>query len=281
MRDITNLPLPRKRGLNFQNLANSSEPTSTEMATQRAVRILDANYKKADLPEVIRTCTQLSQHEQNELLEVLQEFEDLFDGTLGDWKTEPFSFELKKDAKPYHSRAYPIPKVHKETILKEIKRLVELGVLEWQPMSEWAAPSFIQPKKNGTVRVLMDLRRLNERLVRKPFPLPKESTVLQELKGFTYATALDLNMGYYTIRLDPDASRICTIIFPWGKYSYKRLLMGVAGSPDIFQAKMSELMVDLEFVRTYLDDILPITKSSLSDTWINWKRYSQGCERQA
>ena len=78
-------------------------------------------------------------------------------------------------------------------------------------------------------------------------------------------TALDLNMGYYTIRLDPDASRICTIIFPWGKYSYKRLLMGIAGSPDIFQAKMSELMIDLEFVRTYLDDLLTITKSNLSD----------------
>jgi hypothetical protein len=37
--------------------------------------------------------------------------------------------------------------------------------------------------------------------------------VLQELEGFTFATALDLNMGYYTIRLDPDASKICTIIF--------------------------------------------------------------------
>ena len=72
-------------------------------------------------------------------------------------------------------------------------------------------------------------------------------------------------MGYYTIRLDPDASRICTIIFPWGKYSYKRLPMGIAGSPDIFQAKMSELMINLEFVRTYLDDLLTITKLDLSD----------------
>ena len=45
---------------------------------------------------------------------------------------------------------------------------------------------------------------------------------------------IDLNMGYYTIRLDPDASRICTVIFPWEKYSYKRLPMGIAGSPDIF-----------------------------------------------
>ena len=265
MRDISNLPLSKKRGLDFSNLAKLQEPNSTEKATQRVVHILDANYKKADLPAVVKTCTHLSQHEQNELLDVLQEFEDLFDGTLGDWNTEPVSFEMKKDAKPYHSRAYPIPKFHKETIMKEVRRLVEIGVLEWQPTSEWAAPSFIQPKKNGTVRFLTDFRRLNERLVRKPFPLPKISTVLQELEGFTYATALDLNMGYYTIRLDPDASRICTIIFPWGKYSYKRLPMGIAGSPDIFQAKMSELMINLEFVRTYLDDLLTITKLDLSD----------------
>ena len=84
--------------------------------------------------------------------------------------------------------------------------------------------------------------------------------MLQELEGFTYATALDLNMGYYTISLDPEAAKICTIIFPWGKYSYKRLPMGIAGSPDIFQEKMSDLMATLEFVRTYLDDLLIITK---------------------
>ncbi len=47
--------------------------------------------------------------------------------------------------------------------------------------------------------------------------------VAQELRGFTYATDLDLNQVWATktIRLDPDASRICTINFPWGKYSYK------------------------------------------------------------
>jgi hypothetical protein len=62
-------------------------------------------------------------------------------------------------------------------------------------------------------------------------------------------------MGYYTIRLDPDAFKICPIIFPWGKYSYKRLPMGIAGSPDIFQQKMLKLMEPLEFVRAYLDDL--------------------------
>jgi hypothetical protein len=78
--------------------------------------------------------------------------------------------------------------------------------------------------------------------VRKPFPIPKISTVLQEPKGFPYTTALDLKMGYYTIRMDSDASKICTIILPWGKYSYLRLPMDIACSPNIFQAKMSELM---------------------------------------
>ena len=121
--------------------------------------------------------------------------------------------------------------------MKEIQRLCDLGVLEWQPSSEWATPSFIQPKKNKTVCFLTDFWEVNKRLVRKPFPIPKISTVLQEQEGFTYATALDLNMGYYTISLDPDASKICTIIFPWGKYSYKRLPMGIAGSPDIFQER--------------------------------------------
>jgi hypothetical protein len=120
--------------------------------------------------------------------------------------------------------------------------------LEQQPESEWVSPLFIIPKKNWTVRFRSNFYEVNKRLVRKPFSIPKISTVLQELEGFTFATALDLNMGYYTIKLDPDASKICTTIFPWGKYSYKQLTMGIAGSPDIFQGKMLELIKSLEYV---------------------------------
>ncbi len=99
-----------------------------------------------------------------------------------------------------------MPKIHKDTIKKEVERLCELGVLERQPASEWASPSFIIPKKDKTVCLLSDFWEVNKRLVRTPFPIPKISTVLQEIEGFSYATALDLNMGYYTIKLDPDAS---------------------------------------------------------------------------
>jgi hypothetical protein len=115
------------------------------------------------------------------------------------------------------------------------------------------------------VCTILDFRELNKCIVRKPYPIPKISTTLQELEGFTYATTLDLNMGYYTIRLDSTAAKMCTIIFPWGKYSYQRLLMGFARSADIFQVEMGSLMATLKYVRGYIDNLLVITKSSHED----------------
>jgi hypothetical protein len=101
------------------------------------VHILDTNYEKADLKPVVSTvCTCLSLQDQNKLLELLTEYEELFDGTLDDWKTKPAPFELNEGAKPYHGRPFPVPRVHKETIIKELNRLCELGVLEFQPASE-------------------------------------------------------------------------------------------------------------------------------------------------
>jgi hypothetical protein len=131
--------------------------------------------------------------------------------TLGDWNLPPVSFEIKEGMKPYHGRAYPIPQIHKAVLMKEIDQLCSIGVLKWQPNSEWASPTFIIQKKDGTVRTISDFRELYKRIIRKPYLFPKISTTLQELEGFTYATALDLNMGYYTIRLDPQSSEMCTI----------------------------------------------------------------------
>jgi hypothetical protein len=265
MRNIMNLQAPNVR---YQMYKNSwyVEPIATEDATKRAIKILDATYEKADIPKIVRENYQhLTSDQQNKLLRLLLRFEQLFDGTLGDWKTSPAKLYLRDGIRPYHGRAFPVPFIHKATLKKEVERLESLGVIKWEDDSEWASPTFIVAKKNGKVRFLTDFREVNKRLVRKPFPLPKISTVLQELEGFRWATSLDLNMAYYTIRLDHDSQKICTLILPWGKYSYQRLPMGIAGSPDIFQEKMSLLMVDLDFVRTYIDDILCISKSTFDD----------------
>jgi hypothetical protein len=266
MRNINNLQGSNILQALRHNHSLAMEPQSTQDATQHAMQILDAKYSKADLQSVvIDNCKHLCANKQKKLLQLLKKYELLFNGTLGDWKPKPVSFQLKEGVSPYHGQAFPVPKIHKENLIKEEERPVKLGVLEQQPASKWANPSFIIPKKNGTVCFLSNFGEVNKRLIRNLFPIPKISRVLQELEGFTFATALDLIMGYYTIRLDPDASRICTIIFPWVKYSYKKLLMCIADSPDIFQSKMLELMETLEYVQAYLDDLLCISRSSLED----------------
>ncbi len=124
------------------------EPQSTQEATKRVTWILDAKYQKADLQAIVKDkYNHLSADQQKKLLQLLQKYKSLYDGTLGDWKTKPVSFQLKEGVSPYHGRAFPVPKVHKETIIKEVVRLCKLGVLERQSASEWALPSFIIPKK--------------------------------------------------------------------------------------------------------------------------------------
>ena len=193
MRDIAGLQKKDKLIKALRTNTNcSQEPVSTRSASKRLVEILDTKYKKADLPAIVRdNCAHLSAPSREKLLSMLLKFEPLFDGTLGDWNLPPVSFDIKEGMKPYHGRAYPIPKIHKAKLMKEIDRLCTIGVLKWQPNSQWALPTFIIPKKDGTVRTISDFRELNKRIVRKPFPIPKISTTLQELEGFTYATALD------------------------------------------------------------------------------------------
>jgi hypothetical protein len=185
---------------------------------------------------------------QEKLLSLLLEYELLFEGTLGNWNRTPISIESKKGAKPYHGRPCPILQTHKATKIKELNRLVSLGVLKRQSSSQWASPIFIIPKKDITVWVISDFRELNKQILRQPFPITQISTTLQELEGFTYAMALDLTMGYYTIRLDPMAVQMWTIIFPWGRYLYLRLPMGMSGLADIFQAEMMDLMEAIEYI---------------------------------
>ena len=69
---------------------------------------------------------------------------------------------------------------------------------------------------------------LNRKIKRSPYPLPRIDDTLQQLEGFRYATAPDLNMGYYHIRLDAAAQDVCTIITKFGKFAYQQLPMGVA-----------------------------------------------------
>ncbi len=158
------------RGLKL-NHSLAMEPHSTQDATKHVKQILDAKYSKADLQSIIRdNCKHISTYiSKKKSLQLLKKYELFFDGTLGEWKTKLVSFQLREGVSPYHGQAFPVPKIHKDSIIKEVDRLCKLGVLERQPASEWALASFIIPKKDRTVCFLSDFWEVNKRLIRKPF----------------------------------------------------------------------------------------------------------------
>jgi hypothetical protein len=142
---------------------------SIEERTQHVKEILEAKYVPADLEQVCSNCTHLQIEQQKKLLDLLQKCKDLFDGSLGKWNSTEVNIELMEDATPYHAKAYPIPKCHLKTLKMEVQRLVELRVLKKVNRSEWAAPTFIIPKKDGTVRFISDFRELDKRIKHKPY----------------------------------------------------------------------------------------------------------------
>jgi hypothetical protein len=156
---------------------------------------------------------------------------------------------------PFQSPPFPAPKIYEDILNREIQHMCDLGVLKAQVASEHQSSSFFIPRKNGIVRVVSDFRVLNSKLQRVAFPITEIQDILNSLNGFTYATSIDINMGYCTTHLMPQAQKLCMIGFPWGKHSYLQVSIGLANSADIFQSKISQLMVGLDFVRAYLDDV--------------------------
>ena len=86
--------------------------------------------------------------------------------------------------------------------------------------------NFIMPKKDQTVRFITDFWKLNKMIVRKPYPLPNIQETLTTIGKFTYATVVDLVMGYYHMKLSENIKKLCGIVLPWGTYKYNMLPMG-------------------------------------------------------
>jgi hypothetical protein len=261
MRSITNLQLKpsttRALRHDTHDTFLAQEPVST------VVEILDAKYEKADLQAIVReNCSHLHS-DREKLLSMLLKFELLFDGMLGERNLPPVSFELKEGMKPYHGRPYPIPHKHKAVLMKEIKQLCNIGVLEWQPSLQWASPTFIIPNKDSTVSIISDFRELSKCIVRKPYPTPKISAMVQELEGFTMQQPLILTWAATPSGLTQQHPR-CILSSSLGKSTLVRDYPWVLEAKQTyFQAQMMDLMASLEYVQAYFVDLLNIARGTL------------------
>ena len=225
-------------------------------------KILDSKYEYVNTHQVAQTLTYLSSNEKDSLTQTLDKYPILFNGKLGLFTQNKVHLDLIDNARPFHSKPYAVPHLHLETFKKELDRLVQIGVLSPTGATEWAAGTFIVPKKDGRVRWVSDFRQLNKNIRRRKYPIPRIHDILHRRKGYKYFTKIDISMQYYAFELDDDSKEICTIITPFGKYRYNRLPMGVSQSPDVAQEIMERVLKNLPEIEIYIDDI-----GIFSDSW--------------
>ena len=133
-----------------------ADPVSMEDSVERIKRILDAKHEKANLSKICHKQSELDEAQKKQLEALLFKDKALFDGQLGHWHGQEVKINVKEGTKPYHARAFNIPQCHILTLKAEVERLCKIGVLKKVNRSEWAAPTFIIPKKDGPVCFISD-----------------------------------------------------------------------------------------------------------------------------
>ena len=125
---------------------------------------MDTKYEKANLKDITTKIIYFNKNEQFLIYGLLKKHENMFDGTLGNYACTEYKIELLEGAQPYHAKPFPIPKIHEESLKTKFNRLVDICSFKCKNSFDWLAPTFIIPKKNGTLCFISDLRELHKRI---------------------------------------------------------------------------------------------------------------------
>ena len=138
----------------------------------------------------------------------------------------------------------PIPLLDKvKSLLNEMESTAVISQVETP--TDWCAGMVVVPKTNGDIRICVDLRPLNESVLREVHPLPKVDTTLALLSGAKIFTKIDANSGFWQVPLAEESCLLTTFITPFGQYCFKKLPFGICSAPEHFQRIMSKLLVDM------------------------------------
>ena len=178
--------------------------------------------------------------------------------SIGLLKCVPVKISLKADAVPYSVATTRRVPIHlRAKVEGELKRMVEAGIVtEVTEATEWCAPMVPVVKKSGDIRICVDLKRLNESIIRPKYVIPIKEDILSNLSGAAVFSCLDAASGFWQIPLDKDSSYLTTFITPSGRFCFNRLPFGITSAPEIFQLQMTELLRGLDGVVVFMDDIL-------------------------
>ena len=197
----------------------------------------------------------MSDHQERELLELRKEFADVISDDPG--KTDVVSHDIVTDnATPICLPPYRLPHTSHEFLRKEIKELLDLGIIT-PSRSPWAAPVVLVPKKDGGKRLCVDYRKLNLVTKADPYPIPRIEDMIDDIGQASYITALDLTKGYWQVPVAKASQEKTAFVTPWGKYQFVTMPFGLVNAPSTFQRLMDQLLEGTQmFAAAYLDDVI-------------------------
>jgi hypothetical protein len=150
-------------------------------------------------------------------------------GELGEMK-----IPLKPEARPIRQRPYRLNPIYKHKVKEKIDRMLEAGIIEPVEESEWISPMVVQEKKQGGIRICVNLRNLNDACLHDPFPTPFTYEVLENVGVQEAYSFTDGFSGYHQIKISPEDRYKTTFSMKWGSYQYTVMPFGLKNAPAIF-----------------------------------------------
>lgn len=209
----------------------------------------------------------INESEKQKIRHLMEKHRNVFisdDLDLGYTTKTQHRIQLSDDqpiAQPYRR----IPPSQFEEVKNHIQDLLHKGIIK-ESTSPYAAPIVVVRKKDSSIRLCVDYRKLNLKTVRDAFPLPRIDESLDALLGAKYFTTLDLASGYHQIAMHPDDQHKTAFSTPFGLYEFTRMPFGLCNSPATFQRLMQNIFNDSVFqiLLVYLDDLI-IYSSTLEE----------------
>ena len=158
-----------------------------------------------------------------------------------------------------------VPFAFRKPLSRHLKELRAADIIE--PVTgatPWVSPVVPVVKKNGDMRLCVDMRRANEAVLRENFPIPTFDELVAEMRNCEVFSKIDLKSAYHQVELTPRSRAITTFTTPDGIFRFKRLFFGIKCAPEMFQRIMQSLLQGIPNVRVFFDDIIVFSKS-LSD----------------
>lgn len=201
------------------------------------------------------------------LRQLVDEYREVFEEPKGLPPARKYDHHipLLENTQPINQRSYKVPYIQKAEIERQIQEMLQTGVIQ-ESTSPFASPVILVKKKDGTWRMCVDYRKLNDATIKNKYPIPIIDELLDELKGASWFTKLDLRAGYHQIRVAKEDIYKTAFRTHQGLYEFKVMPFGLTNAPATFQALMNSVFQEelRKHVLVFFDDIL-VYSSSLEE----------------